>query len=326
MTPSPDSGAQPMGGSIGPQKRRFPRYHDTQPGNEPGGVNGQYGRFGQTPDQQPSMAFDSSIDAAKRGFSSATKPSPEQTGNNIGAIAKNLYGRYGQQGRMDRGVNKMQSQMRRQGMANGLDQMQAQPMSDEQHQQDNPYYQSGQYDADKAAYIAAHGDPSSSIGGPSGTPPGGMGGQQQAQTQPGGGGLQMPAMPDDSAAGSSIGAPSGIGRPSPQIPPSAPSPASPTPQSGFSSPFGKMNFGQPQAMADGAVVTEPTLAVLGEDGAEAVVPMSGNPNAKVTPGMVQPRDTFQTGPSSLGQPLHDLPPTSGPMAPRPKSTFGRYNA
>ena len=90
----------------------------------------------------------------------------------------------------------------------------------------------------------------------------------------------------------------------------------PSQGSGWSSPFGQMNFAnnQPKPYAHGGVVTKPTLALLGEDGAEAVVPMGNNPNAHITPGMLAPRYDTQTGPSSLRHPMGNLKPVSGPMA------------
>ena len=54
MTPTP-------GGQPKPQSSQ-------QPGNEPGGANGMYGRFGQTPGQQPSQGFRQKVDGVRRGF------------------------------------------------------------------------------------------------------------------------------------------------------------------------------------------------------------------------------------------------------------------
>lgn len=54
MTPTP-------GGMPKPQSSQ-------QPGNEPGGANGMYGRFGQTPGQQPSQGFRQKVDGVRRGF------------------------------------------------------------------------------------------------------------------------------------------------------------------------------------------------------------------------------------------------------------------
>lgn len=46
----------------------MPKPNRPQPGNEPGGANGMYGRFGQTPGQQPSRGFRQRVDGMKRGF------------------------------------------------------------------------------------------------------------------------------------------------------------------------------------------------------------------------------------------------------------------
>jgi hypothetical protein len=285
------------------QRSRFPKYRENtqaqttpfgggaapfgqsaEPGNEPGGANGQYGRFGQTPGQEPSSGFRSQVDSMKRGFTNRMAGTP------AGQITKAATDRYGSQGRMDRGVNQMQNQMqnrmREEGQANGMGQMQRQAP-----QMDAPMSQPPQSDDDAMRQSSAQVDPFAGSAAPLSQPaPQTMQGPTYQQAPP-----PQPAQAQAQA---------------PQAPQS------------FASPFGNMRFGQPQAMADGDVVTEPTLAMLGEDGPEAVVPMGGNPDATITPGMMQPRDTFDTGPSSLGKPLHSLPPTSGPMGPQRK--FPRY--
>ncbi len=64
MTPTP--GGQP---NTGMSNSRFPKFQSSQqPGNEPGGANGMYGRFGQTPGQQPSQGFRQKVDGMRRGF------------------------------------------------------------------------------------------------------------------------------------------------------------------------------------------------------------------------------------------------------------------
>lgn len=63
-------------------------------------------------------------------------------------------------------------------------------------------------------------------------------------------------------------------------------------------------------MADGGIVTKPTLVMLAEHNQpEAVVPLDGHAGSKITPGMVQNRRYRQmTGPAMTHQPV-------GPMAP-----------
>lgn len=61
-------------------------------------------------------------------------------------------------------------------------------------------------------------------------------------------------------------------------------------------------------MARGGIVTKPTRVLLGEDGPEAVVPLSGNPDAKLTPGMMQTRRYRMTGPAMTHHPMGSMPP------------------
>lgn len=49
----------------------------------------------------------------------------------------------------------------------------------------------------------------------------------------------------------------------------------------------------PAPMSTGRVVTTPTLAVLGEDGAEAVIPLNGAPDNKTNMAMVSPYSRYQ---------------------------------
>lgn len=71
-----------------------------------------------------------------------------------------------------------------------------------------------------------------------------------------------------------------------------------------------MNFGGTPQMAKGRIVTQPTRAIIGDDGPEAVVPLD-NPGAHVTPGMFsQHRYRAMTGPSMLHHPMRPMAPAS----------------
>jgi hypothetical protein len=295
------------------------RYRTNQPrGNEPGGVNGQYGRFGQTPGMQPSAAFNGQVDAQRKGFGGRQ--------------------RYGQPQGIVGGSSQQSNQQQAQGGAAGARQQAPQSPTPQPGQENNPYYQSGQYDRDKetwmqqnvqqqsAAQTSPFGGGEAPFSGAAGPRQGatgisgGAGASNQQQAAQGMGGGMSRFMGQMQQAQPQMSGPQETeqGKPSPQTAAAAPS------QPSFSSPFGNMRFGsQPQAMESGGMVTEPTLAMLGENGPEVVVPMGGNPNAKITPGMMQPRDTFNTGPSSLGKPLHGLAPTAGPMS---NQKFPRYGA
>lgn len=64
------------------------------------------------------------------------------------------------------------------------------------------------------------------------------------------------------------------------------------------------------AMAKGGVVDKPTVALLGEHGPEAVVPLN-NPNAKVTPGMFSHhRYRPQTGKGMVHGPMRPMAPAA----------------
>ncbi len=284
MQATPDQGGNPQQGGMSNIKRRFSRYmqnpsgggHQQPPGNEPGGANGQYGGFGQTPGMQPSVGFNQAIDSVRRGFSQSP----------AGQIVNGLHQRYGQQGQMDHAMNKNQSMMRSQAAGMGSfmnDDVQGDaygstpPQVEPQQQQPTPD-------------------------------------QQPQQAQQGGFGSYQPS--------STM---SGTPPPMPQGPQAQTETSQPADDGMVNTPFGKMKRGaepgQPQAMKHGGMVTKPTLALIGEDGPEAVVPMSGRGDANITPGMMQPRDTFQTGQTSLHHPLHGLKPSGGEH-----SNWKRYNA
>jgi hypothetical protein len=251
-----------------PSHRRFSRFHDNQPpGNEPGGANGMYGRFGQHPDQQPSQDFDNQVESQRRGF-----------------------GRYGAQSQMRMGDQVAPESMMTAQPAQQDSQPQ-QPMDD--HTPNQP--------ADGGLYSGANG----------------MGSYGSADATQSDNSSPMPSQQQPPATQVS----------QPQAPPQpGPTPVASTPSSSgssFASPFGNMNFGgaskptsasAPTAYAKGGIVTKPTLALIGEHEPEMVVPLNGGPNAKLMPSMMQPRDTFQTGTTSLHHPMHSLKPTSGPMS------------
>ena len=75
MTPTP-------GGQPKPQSSQ-------QPGNEPGGANGMYGRFGQTPGQQPSQGFRQKVDGVRRGFGGRQQRGGMRQGNGMGQMQNN---------------------------------------------------------------------------------------------------------------------------------------------------------------------------------------------------------------------------------------------
>ena len=75
MTPTP-------GGQPKPQSSQ-------QPGNEPGGANGMYGRFGQTPGQQPSQGFRQKVDGVRRGFGGRQQRGGMRQANGMGQMQNN---------------------------------------------------------------------------------------------------------------------------------------------------------------------------------------------------------------------------------------------
>ena len=75
MTPTP-------GGQPKPQSSQ-------QPGNEPGGANGMYGRFGQTPGQQPSQGFRQKVDGVRRGFGGRQQRGGMRQGGGMGQMQNN---------------------------------------------------------------------------------------------------------------------------------------------------------------------------------------------------------------------------------------------
>jgi len=268
MNDQPQQGGGAMSqqtNSAGGWKR--PKFRTNQPpGNEPGGANGMYGRFGQMPSQQPSQGFRQQVDGMRRGFGRPPQMGGKQRGMG-----------------MEQPVEASQSSVNYGGGNPGyMGEMRSQAMA-----QPMPQVTQSQPDYSQASAM-----PSTPVPSVSATP-------QVTQAQP------------DSVSAQAA-----------QQAPMQQQTATAQPQNSFASPFGNMRFGAPPAMADGGIVDKPTLAILGEDGPEAVVPMSGNPNAKITPGMMQSRDTFQTGPSSLGQPLHSLAPMDGPMAKKNWARFG----
>jgi hypothetical protein len=69
--------------------------------------------------------------------------------------------------------------------------------------------------------------------------------------------------------------------------------------------------GQNDQMAQGGIVTQPTKAVLGENGPEAVIPMSPTANAKLHPtGFLKARYQRPTGPALAPGPMKSALPMS----------------
>jgi len=134
MTPTP-------GGMPKPQSSQ-------QPGNEPGGANGMYGRFGQTPGQQPSQGFRQKVDGMRRGFGGqrqqrggmrqASGMGQMQNNNVSGMTGGNGQSNARQADRsQDQGREAYSQQLR------SIEQPQGQPTS-------SSYRSSGQYDRDRA--------------------------------------------------------------------------------------------------------------------------------------------------------------------------------
>jgi hypothetical protein len=97
--------------------------------------------------------------------------------------------------------------------------------------------------------------------------------QQQAQQQADAqsqGGIPQGSIPPPMPISTDVG-------PAPQVGAYPSQPAAPPPNQ-YSDPFQRR--GQP--MAQGRIVDKPTTALLGEDGPEAVIPLNGRPDAKVS--------------------------------------------
>jgi hypothetical protein len=86
-------------------------------------------------------------------------------------------------------------------------------------------------------------------------------------------------------------------------------PPAPTPTAGAASSPSMMDDSTPQ-MASGGVVSKPTVAMLGDKGPEAVIPLT-NPDPKLSPGMfTKSRYRRPTGPSGVHGPSRPLLPLS----------------
>jgi len=134
MTPTP-------GGMPKPQSSQ-------QPGNEPGGANGMYGRFGQTPGQQPSQGFRQKVDGMRRGFGGQRQQrGGMRQASGMGQMQNNnVRGMTGGSGQSNaRQADRSQDQGREaySQQLRSIEQSQGQPAS-------SSYRSSGQYDRDRA--------------------------------------------------------------------------------------------------------------------------------------------------------------------------------
>lgn len=262
------------------------------PGNQPGGANGQFGRYGQTPDMQPTHAMNNQVAQqaqADGGWG--------QMAANATHAVQGIQKRYGQQGRMDHSMNQNQQQMHQQGMQASADQLQ------------QPQDQNGE--ASGISGITG-GDGHGNADAASAQPDGRAGYQDQVsqvsqhqQPQP----MDEIPRPDEPDQQSSMQPLAGQQSNASMAAQSTPQPASP--QGGMASPFGQMNFGGAPQMADGRIVTKPTRAIIGESGPEAVIPLDGHAGSKITPesvGMSMPRRYDATGPTSLHHPIRPMRP------------------
>ena len=281
MTPTP-------GGQPKPQSSQ-------QPGNEPGGANGMYGRFGQTPGQQPSQGFRQKVDGVRRGFGGRQQRGGMRQRGGMGQMQNNNVS----------------------GMTGGSGQSNARQADRSQDQgQASSYRTSGQYDRDRAGGMqdgAVSGretlfnatqqpmqqdqpDYGRFAPGPAADA------QERAAANPFGGAgygsgqygsaFGNTQQPMNNAAQSTPVAPvqntqNMGGQQSPPV--AQTTQATPAP-SGFASPFGMMRFGAPPAQPE-------------------------QPQAED----MQPRETFQTGQSSLRQPLPSL---EGQSRRRQRDRFG----
>lgn len=109
------------------------------PGNQPGGANGQFGRYGQVPDQQPTPSFAQGV---KQTAINQFNKSP--VGQIAGAVQR--YGQQRQQGQINNGMNDQMSQMRQGDMQSGADQM-GQPSAPGADQPQGDQMQSGAINA-----------------------------------------------------------------------------------------------------------------------------------------------------------------------------------
>ena len=300
MTPSPyDQNQQPQAGWRGDGRN--------VPGNQRGGANGRYGRYGQRPDARIPQEVSDDISRSAHGADQGMRGGAPQMGQNIGQIAQGLHNRYGGQGRRDNAMNSQMQDVRRGDMQSNISQMQqTEPM------------QSPMADAQPEQQYGQQTEPTEQLGM---TDP-----QPQPATQPMAQSYRNDGAPPQAPAQT-------LSQPTPAATPTAPTsqPAS-TGKSSMASPFGTMHFDQnagapqQQAMARGGIVTHPTRAILGENGPEAVIPLD-NPNANVTAGMFSPRRyRANTGPSSLNHPLPPMAPAPLDPSMHKQSGWKRWDA
>lgn len=257
---------------------------DQVPGNEPGGANGSYGAFGQDPHAQPpatppsqqSGGWRGNLQKAGQGMQSGMQGGNAafQTGQNLGQFGHNLQSRY-RAHQNDRNAAEGSAHVGHAlppGTTSMGEDVATTPPMDSAPVQYAP--------------ITGMAQPMDSMDTPA----------PAAAPQMDSGVPQMRAaspMAPESGMPGMTPAPDGDGsQPVPADTPTAPNLTPPA----------------PTQLADGSVVSKPTMALLGEKGPEAVIPLS-NPGAKVTPGMfTKSRYRRPTGPSSVHGPLHPLEP------------------
>ena len=297
MTPTP-------GGQPKPQSSQ-------QPGNEPGGANGMYGRFGQTPGQQPSQGFRQKVDGVRRGFGGRQQRGGMRQRGGMGQMQNNnvsgMTGGSGQSNARQADRSQDQGQASSYRTSGQYDRDRAGGMQDgavsgretlfnatqQPMQQDQPDY--GRFAPGPAADAQerAAANPFGGAGYGSGQYGSAFGNTQQpmndaASTDP----TIVANREAKRAAQSTPVAPvqntqNMGGQQSPPV--AQTTQATPAP-SGFASPFGMMRFGAPPAQPE-------------------------QPQAED----MQPRETFQTGQSSLRQPLPSL---EGQSRRRQRDRFG----
>ena len=313
MTPSPyDQNQQPQAGWRGDGRN--------VPGNQRGGANGRYGRYGQRPDARIPQEVSDDISRSAHGADQGMRGGAPQMGQNIGQIAQGLHNRYGGQGRRDYAMNSQMQDVRRGDMQSNISQMQqTEPMQSPlaEDGKANRFYW-GVANAQPQQQYGQQTEPTEQTSMTDPQPQRVSSAEQLGMTDPQPQRATQPMAQSYSNDGAPPQAPAQtLSQPTPAATPTAPTsqPAS-TGKSSMASPFGTMHFDQnagapqQQAMARGGIVTHPTRAILGENGPEAVIPLD-NPNANVTAGMFSPRRyRANTGPSSLNHPLP-------PMAPAP---------
>lgn len=271
-------------------------------GNEPGGANGSYGIFGQVPSvalpSAPPADLQKAPPIAGGPMQQANMQQAQQTGANIGKAINRYRAPQAPQAPAVPGATPnpggytgedgTQQQMGQEDAAQG------QPIGAPSAMDDR---KADMQDSSPSSTDSAMGTGLSSIGsmlsgmqmpGASSAPqPGAQSAQtqQMQSSQPSVAPAQAPSMAPMDAASGQVGA------------------------AGTFSSAGK-GLQSMDAMARGGTVTKPTVALLGEDGPEAVVPLN-NADARITPGMLGMKQRYRpmTGPQSVHGPMRPLAPS-----------------